>query len=116
MDELIQKHASLSPDQFIAEVLEGPAPDPKLVAQAIILLWYTGAFFDQNGFPTDFGGANSQYIDGLVWQAIEAHPMGYSAEGGRYWQRQPGPGGLYTGLGNTAPRPGQPAAPSDHVA
>jgi hypothetical protein len=116
VDELIQKHASLSSDQFIGEVLAGPDPNPKLVAQAIILLWYTGAFFNEAGFPSDFGGANSQYVDGLVWQAIEAHPMGYSAEGGRYWQRQPGPGGRDTGLGNTAPRPGQPAAPSDEVA
>jgi Membrane bound FAD containing D-sorbitol dehydrogenase len=116
VNELIQKHAALSADQFIREVLEGPDPNPKLVAQAIILLWYTGAFFNEAGFPTDFGGANSQYIDGLVWQAIEAHPMGYSAEGGRYWQRQPGPGGRDTGLGNTATRPGQPAAPSHDLA
>ncbi|MEK6258777.1 MAG: sugar dehydrogenase complex small subunit [Planctomycetota bacterium] len=116
VDELIQTHAALPREQFIHDVLEGPDTNPKRVAQAIILLWYTGAFFNEAGFPSDFGGAKGQYTDGLVWQAIEAHPMGYSAEGGRYWQRQPGPGGRDTGLGNTAQRPGQPATGSNELA
>lgn len=116
VDALIQQHAVLPREQFIHDVLEGPDPKPKRVAQAIIVLWYTGAFFNEAGFPTDFGGADSQYPVGLVWQAIEAHPMGYSAEGGRYWQRQPQPDGRNTGLGNTAQRPGQPAAESNELA
>lgn len=113
VDELLRQHAALPREQFIRDVLERPDCKPKRVAQAIILLWYTGAFFNEAGFPTDFGGADSQYIDGLVWQAIKAHPMGYSTEGGQYWQTDPQLDGSGTGLGNTARRPKQPAAESN---
>ena len=92
-------------------VIEGPG---KSWAQIIILLWYTGSFYNEYGFAEDKwpeGDPNNQWIDGLVWRASAAHPMGYAAEGytdangvnkldGQpYWTYIPNPDGRFTGLG-----------------
>lgn len=104
VSELIEKHDAMDQADFEEQILDGPDPTYREAAQAIILLWYTGAFFDGR-FPVDSGTPqDNQYVQGLVWQVIEAHPMGYSTEGGQYWREQPRTDGLRTGLGNTRDR------------
>ncbi len=106
-DELVLQFSQAENEsQFVSNVLEGSDPQYKEIAKTIILLWYTGAFFDQYGYPADFGTPeDNQFIDGLVWQTIQAHPMAYSTEGAQYWAKKPQLNGLSTGLGNTANRP-----------
>jgi hypothetical protein len=104
---LLDTYSSYDHDtKFVNQILQGPNPEYKEVAKVIILLWYTGAFFDPYGFPSDFGTKeDNQYIDGLVWQTISAHPMAYSTEGKQYWAKEPTSDGRFSGLGNTAQRP-----------
>ncbi len=95
-------------------------PENKKAAQTVILLWYTAAFIDLgSGFPAGTNAtAGEQYPAGLVWRAIEAHPMGYSAEGyfdhqkkqyslkgEPYWRFKPEADGRNTGLGPTSSQP-----------
>lgn len=101
VDDLIDKHDAMNEEDFKKQILDGSDSDYRRVAEVIILLWYTGAFFEGR-FPSDSGTPDdNQYTQGLVWRAVRAHPMGYSTEGGQYWQYEPRPDGLYTGLGNT---------------
>jgi hypothetical protein len=57
-------------------------------AHRIILLWYTGTWFD----TLPFGGAPlsaQAYIEGLVWRAIGAHPMAAKPQGYGAWSAPP---------------------------
>lgn len=73
-------------------------PYLKLI-QDITILWYNTSINDQLGTPD-----NNQYIQGLVWQAIQAHPMGYADTNEQfYWQYKP-EGRKYTGLQTVIPR------------
>ena len=88
------------------------ASENRDLGQVIILLWYTGAFYGETGYPIDAGEPeNHQYKEGLVWRAGECHPMGFSTEGGYhidgeynkpgsvYWENKPTSDGRNTGLG-----------------
>ena len=109
VDLLINSYA-ISEADFVAYIeTAGMA-----TAQIIIMLWYTGSFYDEYGFAADHwpeGDPNNQWIDGLVWRASSAHPMGYAAEGytdangvnkldgAPYWTYKPNSDGRFTGLG-----------------
>jgi hypothetical protein len=65
---------------------------------AIVLLWYSGAFFPDDGDaavrrrPSDFGQVGtSGYREGLVWRAAGVQPMGYSTEPYGAWAQPPSP-------------------------
>lgn len=84
------------------------------IAQVIILLWYSAAFIEQ-GFAVDSSTADdNQYTQGLIWRAIQAHPMPYAPEGRdqtsgpdnfHYWRKAPEEDGKYSGLGMKQPLP-----------
>jgi hypothetical protein len=75
--------------QIIDSDLLGP------VASRIILLWYTGRLYRGDGSVQQF---KDGYVEGLVWRAIRAHPIGYSNEAvDFYWKDRP-EGVRYTGL------------------
>ncbi len=60
----------------------------RLAAQRLILLWYTGTWFD----TLPFGGvpaAPESYVEGLVWRAIAAHPMAAKPQGFGAWAAAP---------------------------
>lgn len=110
VDELISMYEDLPEQEFVDEINNNP--QFKETAQTIILLWYTGAFFDDNGFTSDFGEKGAgQYIDGLVWRAIQAHPMGYATEASQYWESEPNDQGTFSGLSSTASPPGPQPTP-----
>lgn len=70
-------------------------PTLGLAARRIILLWYTGALYREDGSVMQ---VKEGYVRGLVWRASEAHPMGYADEAvDFYWQNQPD-GTRHTGL------------------
>ncbi len=61
--------------------------------KAITLAWYTATVDGDYGTADD-----TQYIQGLEWRAIAAHPMGFANENVPfYWQFKP-EGDMYTGL------------------
>jgi hypothetical protein len=92
------------PAQQIADtLLETAAPDPtKLsktayLAQSIVAMWYLGSWYvpgvpGGGGFaPPALQVVSSQaYTNGLVWRAMQSHPMGYSQFTFGYWSQVPG--------------------------
>ena len=90
------------PQQDIANgLLETSAATPSrqaLIAESIVAMWYLGAWYipgaqGGGGFPpTPLQIISSEaYTNGLVWNAMQSHPMGYSAFTFGYWSQQPGP-------------------------
>jgi hypothetical protein len=99
-------------DALIAAYKQDPGSLPQLfsgaqygaLCQQIVLLWYTSALVTVTGSgPTyDFGTPlDNQYPTGLMWQAAQAHPMGYSIEQFGYWANEP-QGTASTGLGQSS--------------
>jgi hypothetical protein len=98
----IAKDNRTSQDKIIAGVNAGD-DGTKFLARSIVLLWYLGSWYD----PADLkkfataaaalpGPIPSQvvsskaYTQGLAWQIVGAHPMGYSNLQFGYWSREPG--------------------------
>ena len=78
------------PDTQVESILKDAVLGP--IARDIIVLWYNTTLDGIYGTP-----GNNQYVYGLTWQAVQAHPMGYAVENVPfYWQYQPD-GGKYTG-------------------
>ena len=90
-----------SQDKIISSV-SASDDDTKFLGRSIVLLWYLGSWYD----PTDLkkfatapaplpGPIPSQvvsakaYTQGLAWQIVGAHPMGYSNLQFGYWSREP---------------------------
>jgi hypothetical protein len=73
----------------------------KFLARSIVLLWYLGSWYnpedlkDKSATPGGRASIPSQvvspkgYTQGLVWQIVGAHPMGYSNLQFGYWSRDP---------------------------
>lgn len=65
------------------------------LARRLILLWYTGCLYCADGSVQQ---VKEGYVEGLVWKAIDAHPIGYANEAiDFYWKDRP-EGVRYTGL------------------
>jgi hypothetical protein len=77
-------------------------PDFGPVARNVIVLWYTGQWVQLPGPWRDRHGANpadvdailspDSYTEGLVWDAIGAHPQGAKAPGFATWVTPPAAG------------------------
>ena len=66
------------------------------LARKIILLWYTGCLYRTDGSVQQ--QLKEGYVEGLVWKAIQAHPIGYANDAvDFYWKDLPD-GRRYTGL------------------
>lgn len=89
--------AAASPALFV--VSSPPAPQPALtqLAQQIVVVWYTATIQNAQGISVYGTPDNNQYTSGLMWPAVQAHPMGYSTEDFGYWDKPPD-GTLWTGL------------------
>jgi len=53
----------------------------KSIAKLIILLWYTGQWYGEDGYII----SSQSYLEGLVWKSIGAHPMGGKQPGYGTW-------------------------------
>ena len=97
----IAKDNRLSQDNIIAKV-NASDDDTKFLARSIVLLWYLGSWYEPadlkhaNASPESVHGPIEQkvlsakaYTQGLVWQIVGAHPMGYSNLQFGYWSRDP---------------------------
>jgi hypothetical protein len=97
----IAKDNRLSQDNIIAKV-NASDDDTKFLARSIVLLWYLGSWYEPADLknaaasPESLHGPVKQkvlsakaYTQGLVWQIVGAHPMGYSNLQFGYWSRDP---------------------------
>ena len=97
----IAKDNRLSQDNIIAKV-NASDDDTKFLARSIVLLWYLGSWYEPGDLknaaasPESVHGPIKQkvlsakaYTQGLVWQIVGAHPMGYSNLQFGYWSRDP---------------------------
>lgn len=58
------------------------------VAQGILLLWYTGSWYDVSTGASSTLSGNS-YVEGLMWKAIGSHPMAAKPQGYAAWTLPP---------------------------
>jgi Membrane bound FAD containing D-sorbitol dehydrogenase len=90
------------PPQTIADTLletSGTSPSPQAqLAQSIVAMWYLGSWYvpgvqGGGGFGPPALQVISQvaYTNGLVWNVMQSHPMGYSEFDFGYWSKTPGP-------------------------
>jgi hypothetical protein len=97
----IAKDNRLSQKDIIAKV-NASDDDTKFLARSIVLLWYLGSWYEPGDLkkaavsPESVHGPIKQevlsakaYTQGLVWQIVGAHPMGYSNLQFGYWSRDP---------------------------
>ena len=91
-------HQSEPPDQIAQEILANPTLAP--LARAIMLEWYTGAWYTPASLvkpppdPTQQAPAvkvisSDAYTQGWMWNVAQAHPMGYSNWHFGYWSSPP---------------------------
>lgn len=58
------------------------------VAQGVLLLWYTGSWYDvATGNSAVLSG--NAYVEGLMWKAIGSHPMAAKPQGYAAWTLPP---------------------------
>jgi hypothetical protein len=97
----IAKDNRTSMNDIVAKV-NASDDDTKFLARSIVLLWYLGSWYEPNDLktaPTSPESAHGPiqqtvlspkaYTQGLVWQIVGAHPMGYSNLQFGYWSRPP---------------------------
>jgi hypothetical protein len=98
----IAKDNRLSQDNIIAKV-NASDDDTKFLARSIVLLWYLGSWYEPGDLKSAVASPElvhapikqkvfsaKAYTQGLVWQIVGAHPMGYSNLQFGYWSRYPG--------------------------
>jgi hypothetical protein len=73
----------------------------KFLARSIVLLWYLGSWYKPGDLKTNSVTPGTRavtpsevvsaktYTQGLIWQIVGAHPMGYSNLQFGYWSRDP---------------------------
>jgi Membrane bound FAD containing D-sorbitol dehydrogenase len=97
--DLAKDHRESATD--IIAAVNAKDDNTKFLARSIVLLWYLGSWYK----PEDLLKGNSTpggralipsqvvspkaYTQGLVWQIVGAHPMGYSNLQFGYWSRDP---------------------------
>lgn len=77
-------------------ILDNPALGP--LARRIIRMWYLSIWYELEppapfGSPGDVVISSNAYTRGLAWEAIQAHPMGFSELRYGYWADPPAPVG-----------------------
>jgi hypothetical protein len=94
-----QSIAQLPPEEQPAQVQARILIDQKMgpVARNIIRMWYLSIWYDGyesdqvSGFSPGTVVSSNAYTKGLAWDAMQAHPMGYSEMHYGYWTDPPEP-------------------------
>lgn len=76
-------------EQITAQILNSSVLGP--LAKNINRMWYLGVWYTDDKQQNGFVVSQLAYINGLVWEVMEAHPMGYSQENFGYWETAPTP-------------------------
>jgi hypothetical protein len=74
--------------------------DTRFLARSIVLLWYLGSWYRPDDLKKNSTAGTRAFIPsqvvsakaytlGLLWQIVQAHPMGYSNLQFGYWSRDP---------------------------
>lgn len=97
----IAKDNRLSQDNIVAKV-NASDDDTKFLARSIVLLWYLGSWYEPGDLKSTAASPESvhgpirskvlsakSYTQGLIWEIVDAHPMGYSNLQFGYWSRDP---------------------------
>lgn len=72
----------------VATLLDDPTLGP--IGRSIIKLWLLGAWYSPLNPSSAVKVVSSQaYKESLVWQVMQAHPMGYSMFEFGYWAEEP---------------------------
>ena len=82
------------PQQIANTLLEvtNPFPSPQaLLAQSIVKMWYSASWYEPGSVAMSQVVSSLAYTNGLVWQVMQSHPMGYSPFSFGYWNTKPGP-------------------------
>ena len=91
------RHSAIS----ILGAVNASDDNTKFLARSIVLLWYLGSWYKPADLKANSAAPGSRaffpsvvvspkaYTQGLVWQIIGAHPMGYSNLQFGYWSRDP---------------------------
>jgi hypothetical protein len=68
-----------------------PATEAQLsdLACGIIVVWYTSTIRDTKGAYIFGTPQDNQYIEALIWPAVQAEPMAYSEKDYGYWEKPP---------------------------
>lgn len=91
--------AQFPADEQTAQVQSQILTDAKMgpVARNIIRMWYLSIWYDGyesdqvSGFSPGTVVSSNAYTKGLAWDAMQAHPMGYSEMHYGYWADPPQP-------------------------
>ncbi|HZT59822.1 MAG TPA: hypothetical protein VFA21_14520 [Pyrinomonadaceae bacterium] len=88
--------AQFPSDEQPAEVQSQILADPQMgpVARNVIRMWYLSIWYDGytgtvTGFSPGTVVSSNAYTKGLAWEAMQAHPMGYSEMHYGYWAEPP---------------------------
>lgn len=57
----------------------------KIIINQIIQLWYLGEWITTSGSNQNYIISSQSYLEGLIWKAIAAHPMGGKQPGFGTW-------------------------------
>lgn len=82
------------PAQVQSQILEDPVLGPvarNVIRMWYLSIWYTGYTGPVSGFSDGFVVSANAYTKGLAWDAMQAHPMGYSEMHYGYWADPPQP-------------------------
>jgi len=85
--------AAEQPAQVQVQILTDPQMGP--VARNIIRMWYLSIWYNGydtgpvTGFSPGTVVSSNAYTKGLAWDAMQAHPMGYSEMHYGYWATPP---------------------------
>ena len=78
---------SVSELSEVNAIVEQPAF--KNVVKQIIQLWYLGEWIVEEYSPQNYIVSSQSYLEGLIWKAIQAHPMGGKQPGFGTWAFPP---------------------------
>jgi hypothetical protein len=85
----------------IIAAVDASDDNTKFLARSIVLLWYLGSWYKPEDLKTNSAPPGARavtpsevvsaktYTQGLIWQIVGAHPMGYSNLQFGYWSRDP---------------------------
>ena len=88
----------VDPVKFKSDIIDNTVLGP--VAKNIIKMWYVGIWYyitpeTEQGYII----SDNAYTHGLVWDAMLAHPMGYSEGNFGNWDSAPAPANIAKGSG-----------------
>lgn len=89
-ESILKEYPDAHPDQTsrLADLVQSPKLGS--TAKQIILLWYTGSWYPTDG-SKPYVISGDAYVEGLMWRAIDAHPMAAKPQGFGAWALPPRP-------------------------